>query len=199
MRQITIYGLSLGLLVLGLVACKKEKKTNDIITHIVKQKPKPKGTQQQSDFTYSKNVVWRGDSLKISIHRYADKDLALSVDEEGQKYYDNKVDVKITRRDGSVFFDKTFSKADFRSLLTDYYAEKSAFVGFMYNTTKDDYLCFGASVGSPNANSDDYMPFDVLIDPHGKCSIRKAITLDSSDVDASQPTTNTDNSDEDGV
>ena len=199
MRKITIYGLSLGLLVLGLVACKKEKKTNDIITHIVKQKPKPKGTQQQSDFTYSKNVVWRGDSLKISIHRYADKDLALSVDEEGQKYYDNKVDVKITRRNGSVFFDKTFSKADFRSLLTDYYAEKSAFVGFMYNTTKDDYLCFGASVGSPNANSDDYMPFDVLIDPQGKCSIRKAITLDSSDVDASQPTTNTDNSDEDGV
>lgn len=199
MRKITIYGLSLGLLVLGLVACKKEKKTNDIITHIVKQKPKPKGTQQQSDFTYSKNVVWRGDSLKISIHRYADKDLALSVDEEGQKYYDNKVDVKITRRDGSVFFDKTFSKADFRSSLTDYYAEKSAFVGFMYNTSKDDYLCFGASVGSPNANSDDYMPFDVLIDPHGKFSIRKAITLDSSDVDASQPTSSTDNSDEDGV
>lgn len=199
MRKITIYGLSLGLLVLGLVACKKEKKTNDIITHIVKQKPKPKGTQQQSDFTYSKNVVWRGDSLKISIHRYADKDLALSVDEEGQKYYDNKVDVKITRRDGSVFFDKTFSKADFRSLLTDYYAEKSAFVGFMYNTTKDDYLCFGASVGSPNANSDDYMPFDVLIDSHGKFSIRTAITLDSSDVDASQPTSSTDNSDEDGV
>lgn len=199
MNKATLYGLSFSFMLLGLVACKEEKKSQDIITHIVKQKPRPKGTQQQSDFTYTKQVEWKGDSLKISIHRYPDRDLQLAVDEDGQKYYDNKVDVKITRSDGSTFFEKTFSKNDFRSLLTDYYAEKSAFVGFMYNTTKNDYLCFGASVGSPNANSDDYMPFDVLIDAKGKFSVRKAITLDSSDVDDSQSTSSNDNTDEDGV
>ena len=50
----------------------------------------------------------------INIRRYADKDLPLITDEDGTKYFDNKIDLKILRKDGTTFYSRSFSKKRFQ-------------------------------------------------------------------------------------
>lgn len=46
----------------------------------------------------------------ITIRRYADKDLPLITDEDGTKYFDNKIDLKILRKDGTTFIVALFQR-----------------------------------------------------------------------------------------
>lgn len=186
MKQKTTLALVI-MLTMSITACKEKKQSNDIITKIQHKKETVKGPQKMSDFKYDKQIEWVGGHYTISIHRYADTNLEMATDEEGRKYYDNKIDLKITRQDGSVFYQKTFSKSDFTSFTDNEYGKKGALIGFMFDTVDDDNICFGASVGSPDANSDEYVPIDVLISRHGSLSIRNAQSLDMETQQKSQP------------
>ena len=103
-----------GLLTVAVTSCKKEKKTDNIITKIKPQAAPSDKPQQLSDFEYKKQVEWLGSLYTITIQRHADKDLPMITDSDGKKYYDNKVEVLITRADGTEFFKRTFKKSDFK-------------------------------------------------------------------------------------
>ncbi|EJW95490.1 lipoprotein [gut metagenome] len=132
-----------------------------------------------SDFTYEKQVVAFGETLNISIRRYADITLVQAKDESGRAYYDNKVQLIIKRNDGSVFIDRTFAKIDFSEFTNNDYGRDGALLGFMFDTVEDNRLKFGASVGSPDPTSDEFVPIEVLIDQQGKVFFQKATSLDS--------------------
>ena len=104
-----------GLLSMSVVSCKKEKKTDNIITKIKPKTVSSRGPQQLSNFEYKKQVEWLGSSYTISIKRHADKNLPMVTDSDGKKYYDNKVEVVIMRADGTEFFKRTFQKNDFKA------------------------------------------------------------------------------------
>ena len=97
-----------GLLLMSAASCKKEKKTDNIITKIRPQTVSSHEPQQLSDFEYKKQVEWLGNSYTIVIKRRADKGLPMVTDSDGKKYYDNKVEVVITRADGTELFKRTF-------------------------------------------------------------------------------------------
>lgn len=169
--------LLLGGVVLGAISCKEEKKNEDIITHIAPKKQAKKGTGKMSDFTYQKQVRAFGDTLNISIRRFSDASLPLAQDEGGRKYYDNKVELIIQRSNGSVFVDRTFTKTDFSDFTNNSYGRNGALLGFMFDKVADGVLRFGASVGSPDPTSDEFIPIDVLIDSRGKVAFHSAISL----------------------
>ena len=160
-----------GLLSMSVVSCKKEKKTDNIITKIKPKTVSSRGPQQLSNFEYKKQVEWLGSSYTISIKRHADKDLPMVTDSDGKKYYDNKVEVVIMRADGTEFFKRTFQK-------------EGAFIGFMFDQVEGEYLKFGASVGSPDPNSDEFIPIDVTINKMGTVKITSSIQLDTDSDDA---------------
>ena len=83
--------LLMGVALLCCSACKKERKTNDIITKIAPKPKTPRNPQSLSDFKYEKKVQWMGSVYTIRIRRFADKSLETTTDEDGRKYYDNKV------------------------------------------------------------------------------------------------------------
>lgn len=142
-----------------------------------------------------------GGTYTITIHRYADKDLELAVDEDGRKYYDNKVQLSIKRSDGTTFYDRTFTKNDFKEFTNNHYGEHGSLVGFMFDHAEGDALRFGVSVGSPDPNSDEYVPMDFVIDKSCRVRISNATELDTgSDQDApSKPKTEEEISEEEGV
>ena len=201
MTKNLITALIIALALCSVAACKKERKSNDIITKMAPRPKVPTGPKSLSDFKYEKKVEWMGGTYTITIHRYADKDLELAVDEDGRKYYDNKVQLSIKRPDGTIFYDRTFTKNDFKEFTNNHYGEHGSLVGFMFDHAEGDALRFGVSVGSPDPNSDEYVPMDFVIDKSCRVRISNATELDTgSDQDApSKPKTEEEISEEEGV
>lgn len=49
----------------------------------------------------------------------------------------------------------------------------------MFDKVDGNYLRFGASIGSPDPNSDEYIPIDVIINNMGDLHITNAAQLDT--------------------
>ena len=178
---------------------KQERKSNDIITKIAPKPHVPSGTKAMDEFKYEKKVEWMGATYTIRIHRFADKSLSTVSDEDGRKYYDNKFQVQILRSDGSSFYDRTLTKDDFREFTDNQYAKNGALIGFMFDRAEGNKLYFGASVGSPDPKSDEYVPLDVTIDNMSRMRINKATQLDTPSDQPEQPKSEVDKSEEEGV
>ena len=145
--------LAFGVL-MGVVACKEKKQTDVIIT----TKPVPeakKPTQKVGDYETTTPVDWVGSTYQVLVERKADESLPLADDGQGNKYYDNRITVKIIRKDGSEFFNRTFVKEDFSAYVDALYKKNSALLGIVLDRAEADYLVFAASVGSPDKMSDE--------------------------------------------
>jgi len=167
-------------LFLALVSCGKKKESNIIIV----RKPeaaKPVVTQKMGDYARSQVVQWLGAPYKISVKFSADPSLPTVMDGE-QRYYDNQVTLVITRADGTEFYRKTFTKADFGSYLTADYQKDGALLGVVFERVDHDRLNFAVSVGSPDKVSDDYIPLLMKLDRTGGLTIVKDTRSDVGDV-----------------
>ncbi len=165
-------------IILTFTACSKKEKQTDIIA------PKPvenvpKSPQKMQNSNYQENVEWLGKQYEVNINRHPDENMPLVVDADGDKYYDNKITVRIIRPDGTTFFDKTFSKSDFSSCVSNDYMKQSALLGIVFDQVSGDNLVFAASVGSPDALSDEYIPLMLTISRMGNISIKKDTRLDT--------------------
>lgn len=200
MRHSFLFFLLMVLTITMVSSC-KEKETNDqnIITKMVPKPAPPKGTQQLSSFEYKRVVEWIGSSYTIRIKRFADKTLPTTTDEDGKKYYDNKITLEILRKDGTTFFHHTFSKSDFSAFTNNTYGKNGILIGFMYDKVEGNTIKFGASVGSPNPNSDEYVPIDVVINNMGEIAISNSSALDLNREEINPKKTETELAEEDGM
>ena len=176
-----------------LASCGGKKEKTDIIS----RKPivvRAKETRAMGDHRESRKVQWIGASYTVDTEFKADKSLPLISDGE-QKYYDNRATVKILRKDGTVFFNRTFSKADFINQIDASY-KGGALLGVVYDKCDGDNMYFAASVGSPDKSSDEYVPLVVKISRFGDVSIKKDATLDTQ---SEMGNSNTTTEEEEGV
>lgn len=165
-------------LALGVASCHEKKKSDVIIAPkpVVKA---PKKTQAMSGYEQSRQVEWLGATYKVVVKRFAATDLPLALGDDNTKYYDNKIEVRILRSDGTEFFSRTFEKSDFSDYLDDDTRKDGALLGFVYVETDADQLVFAASVGSPDITSDEYIPLVVKINRTGSVAMAKDMQLDT--------------------
>jgi len=164
---------------LGVMSCQEKKNNDTIITQkpVVQQK---KGTQSMQSYENTSEKEWINGKYKIVTSRKPDNTLPLAQDGQGQKYYDNVISVTVSRADGSVFFDRKFTKDDFRQFLTDDFSKNGALLGIVFDKIDGNNLVFGASVGNPDIMSDEYLPLVLTVSNFGQVSIKKDTTLDTS-------------------
>ncbi len=156
---------------IGVSSCSKKKETLDIIA----QKPQeevPGAPEMMQESTYTEKIQWQDKEYNVTIKRQATEDLPL-IEDGGKQYFDNKINVHITREDGSVFFDRTFLKSDFSSYVNEGYMKRSALLGFVLEEVEPQNLKFAASVGLPDILSDEYIPLLINISSSGKVTIGK--------------------------
>jgi len=171
---------SLVILFLGLLmmdSCGGKKQSNDIIAHksvIVKSAK----TQKMGDYKQQNQANWAGSTYTIDIEFRADTSLPV-VSEGTQKYYDNRITLRILRKDGSVFLKREFTKADFASYLDANYSKNGALLGIVFDKAEGDNLIFAASVGSPDKSSDEYLPLVMKVSRQGNVSVSKDSQLDT--------------------
>ena len=92
----------IGIMSAAVASCGDKPKSGDII---VKKQTKVvrKQTQEMSPYEQKRNVQWLGATYKVCIERKADRSLAQAVDEQGNKYYDNRITVRILRGESLRF------------------------------------------------------------------------------------------------
>ena len=111
----------------------------------------------------------------------------------GQKYVDNVFRMTVSRKDGSVFFSRTFTKKALSQYLDDDFNKTGVFEGLVFDKAEGDYLFFGASVGHPQ--SDEYIPLIFRLSRMGDLDMKVDDQLDTnSDLHEDQ-----NGADDDGV
>ncbi len=159
-----------------LTGCSQKKKSDDIIA----TKPevvKPKAPIRMQEYRQTTDVVWLGKNYQVEVSRVADDSLSMVKDENGQKFVDNRITIKVMRSDGSVFFSRTFTKAAFESYLNSDYSQTGILEGLVYDKAEGNNLFFAASVCHPQ--TDEYIPFVVSLSNHGQVGICLDTDLDT--------------------
>ncbi len=166
----------ISLAVLVLVGC-KEKKKSDVIIATKVEIPKPTAPIRMQEYTQVKDVKWLGKNYQVEIRRIPDDSLSMVQDEIGQKYVDNSISLRIIRSDGSVFFNKIFTKAAFDGQLDDDYRQTGIAEGFVFDKVDGNQLVFAASVCHPQ--TDEYIPLIVTVSNFGEVGITRDSQLDT--------------------
>lgn len=162
------------------MSCNEKKNEGTIIT----RKPvesKPAATIRMQDSHQNENITWQGHNYTIECSRTADTTQPVVKDDTGATYYNNEVTLTIKRENGDLFFNKTFTKADFASVLPQEYLDKNILLGVVYECVEDNMLRFAGSVGSADALSDEYVPMRINISSTGSMSISRDNRLDSTE------------------
>lgn len=182
--KLSYYRTGLAVMLTGclcmLSSCSDKKK---VARDIIATKPvvaKKKSTQKVGDYSQKREVEWLGARYTIVMERKADTSLPLVADEQGNRYFDNSMRIEVRRADGTLFFARTFVKADFAKCLSGSYERNGALLGVVFNEAKADCLLFAASVGSPDMMSDDFVPIVVKVSRTGQVSIYEDTQLDTS-------------------
>ena len=179
MKKTTI-AMCIAIAAIGMSACSEKKKSDNIITR-KEVKKAPSAPIRMQEYNQTTETSLGGSEMTCFVHRIPDDSLAKVKDETGQAYFDNAIELKITRGDGSVFFQKRFTKASFNSFLDDDYRRTGILEGLVFDKTEGGMLRFAASVSHPN--TDEYIPILVKIDRKGNMSMERDVNLDTTSND----------------
>ena len=171
-------------LMVSLAGCGNKQKNSDIITKPV-VKSLPKAPERMQSYDDKRDVSWIGRKYYVAIHRQPSDSLPMVTDEQGLRYVDNVISVSVSRQDGSVFFNRHFTKADFREQLDADYTKTGIFEGLVFDKAEGDYLYFAASVCHPH--TDEYIPLVVRLSRMGDVNIRRDSQMDTSSEGDSAP------------
>lgn len=162
------------LLFLGVVSCKDKPQSNIIIAHrpVVVKQQKP---QAIGDAVRNSNINWVGSKYTVKVSVKCDTSLPLATDGT-TKYYDNRVNISILRADGSSFFNRTFTKSDFKPYVDDSYYDGGALIGIVFDKVVGESLKFAVSIGNPDKTTDEFVPLVLTVNHIGGVSIVKATT-----------------------
>lgn len=164
-------------LVLGLLTgCKSEKKDAQAeVKRIfqIESVDENTGLQKMQVSRINQDISCKGRKFQLSIER-APSDELPHVKSDMGLFADNTIQVKITRENGTVLFEKTFTKKDFAAYLTEKYMVSSVLEGLVFDdvrTEEDKEITLAASVSYPM--TDLYVPFVLVVSQDGKLSITK--------------------------
>lgn len=178
LKNVIAFSLLLTIIVAIASSCGRKKSSNVIIA----PKPevvKPSASVRMSEYTHSDNVEWLGKTYKVEVIRSVADSLPMVKDDQGMKYFDNMIRVKVIRPDGTEFFNRLFSKAAFKDYIDDNTRNHGVLLGVVLDKAEGDNLILGASVGSPDILSDEYIPLLITISRMGNVSIARDSHLDS--------------------
>ena len=159
-----------------LAGCSEKKKHDDIIA-TKPEAPKPKAPVKMQDYRQATGIKWLGKNYQVEVMRTPDDSLRMVKDETGQKFVDNRVQLRIIRSDGSVFFKRSFTKAAFENLLDDDYRRTGILEGLVYDRVEGNNVIFAASVCHPQ--TDEYIPLVVTVSNFGDVGIKLDTQLDT--------------------
>lgn len=131
------------------------------------------------NYAYSDTIMQGSHKVVYTITSEGVDDLPIVVDEDGVKYKDNRWKLVITK-DGSQLFNRSFTKADFKSKLSEDFQKYGIMDGLRYNHAEEGKLYFNTCVSFPE--SDMSCPFLLIIGPDGSYRLEPDTTFDEDEM-----------------
>ena len=131
------------------------------------------GLQRMQVSRIHQEIACKGKKFQLSIERTPDEKLPHVKSDMGL-FMDNSIKVKIARENGTVLFEKRFTKSDFAAYLPEKYLKRSVLEGLVFDdvrTGEKKEITLAASVSYPM--TDLYIPFVLVVTQDGKLSISK--------------------------
>lgn len=158
--------LLLVMVLIAVVSCNKKEQQEDIIVEKVIEKPQ-NGPESMADDEQIGKIYWiNGAVYNCIIKREPKKDLPV-VNNHGTQYYDNAIQLTVKRSDGSVFFEKTFTKANFAPVLPKESKENGVLLSMNFEKVAGNELLFIISVGSPDETNEEFYYAKMALSNHG--------------------------------
>ncbi len=164
----------------AMVTACQEKKQSTVIIAPKPEAPKPSGPVEMQDMNAQNEVEWIGKTYKVVVSRKVDRELPMVEVEPGKKAYDNRINLRILRPDGTEFFNRDFTKSAFAGCLDETTKDSGVLLGIVLDRAEGDDLIFAASVGSPDVLSDEFIPMVLTVTRMGDVSIKRDTTMDTS-------------------
>ena len=135
----------------------------------------PKGPQsmQDSDITVPVQVGSR--EFQSNVVRRPDSNLPMVSNEQGQKFVDNRITLRLLEGGKSVV-NREFTKADFAPFLDAGFQRNAILEGLVFDKVEGGHILYAASVAYPE--SDLYIPFQITVTTSGSISILKSDVMD---------------------
>ena len=164
--------LLLAFMLLFMVAsCSRKKDSDTIITKI--QAPKvSKEIKTVGNGKDSRSFQWGNATCDAVVTVTADKSLPVVKDDDGNRYYDNGIEV-VVKDAGHEVFRHVFHKKDFSSYVDAGYLKpsKSALTSIVFSGVEGGNAVFVATVGSPDTMADEYMLVGINVSKDGGMSM----------------------------
>ncbi len=136
------------------------------------------GVWELPDYAYTDSLMQGSHKVVYTITSQPDEELPEVVDEDGVKYRDNRFNLLIVK-DGRTLFEHSFTKADFKSKLSEDFQKYGIMDGLRYNHAEEGKLYFNTCVSFPE--SDMSCPFLLIIGPDGSYTITPDTTFGEED------------------
>ena len=157
--------------VIFFTACSSQDKNKTDGTPVLMQD----STDVKTSFTY------KGKEYQSSVVRRPDESLPIVKNEQGEKFVDNRITLRITCG-GKQVVDKVFTKDNFASLVDAKFMKYSILEGLVYDKTTPQGIIYAASVCYPQ--SDLYVPIRLTITADGKISMAKEELMEDYQTDS---------------
>lgn len=136
------------------------------------------GVWELPNYTYTDSLMQGSHKVVFTITSQPDEELPEVVDEDGVKYRDNRFQLLIMK-DGKQLFNRSFTKADFKSQLKEDFQKFGIMDGLRFNHAEEGKLYFNTCVSFPE--SDMSCPFILAIGPDGSYTITPDTSFDEED------------------
>ena len=136
------------------------------------------GVWELPNYAYTDSLMQGSHKVVFTITSQPDEELPEVVDEDGVKYRDNRFNLLIVK-DGRTLFEHSFTKADFKSKLSEDFQKYGIMDGLRFNHAEEGKLYFNTCVSFPE--SDMSCPFILAIGPDGSYTITPDTSFDEED------------------
>ena len=127
-----------------------------------------------NDYAYTDTLMQGSHKVVYSITRQPADDLPVVKDEDGVEFKDNRYNLHITK-DGKKLFDRNFTKADFKSQLSEEFQKQGIMDGLRFHHAEEGKLYFNTCISFPE--SDMICPFLLTIGPDGSFTLTPDATF----------------------
>lgn len=151
---------------------KKTEEKSLLLTH---DSIDARGLQRMQVSKAEVDIQFKGKDYHSFISRTPDEELPTVKDENGNRFVDNKIQLRLTRGNEQIF-NMTFTKKNFASIVGEDFLSKSILEGMVYNKTTPQGFVYAASVCYPQ--TDLYVPLTITITADGKMTMAKEELLE---------------------